>query len=133
MKIKKLIMKKVILIQICLLLVCIAGFGFKKANDKTFVTITNSEHYYELSSVYDKAKTRSIQQYINDCITDHRDMSFVNAQLDADITLDSKMTFHIKSYPGELELKFDKRKNNTNDYTKFKKMCEGIKTIVGEH
>jgi hypothetical protein len=126
-------MKSVSLIKICVLLICFISFGFKKAADYTSVKITDSAHYYELNAVYDKAKTRSIQQYMNDCITDHSDMSFINAQLDADITLDSKMTFHIKAYPGELELKFDKRKNNTNDYTKFKKMCEGIKTVVGGH
>jgi len=123
----------IILIKAGMLFLCLNGFYNKVTIDKNTVTITDSERYYELSALYSKAKTRGIQQYINDCITGRNDISFINAQLDAEITLDSKMSFHIKSYPGVLELKFDKRRNNTNDYTKFKKMCEGIKTIVGEH
>ena len=126
-------MKNALLIKISLLFICFAGLSHKLPPDKTWVTITDSDHYYELNASYDKAKTHSVQKYMNDCITGYHDISFVNAQLDADITLDSKMTFYIKSHPGELELKFDKRKNNTDDYIKFKKMCEGIRTLVGQH
>jgi len=125
-------MKSVFLMKICLLLICITGYKNIAPADKTSVTITESGNQFQLSAEYDKAKTRKIAQYMNDCITGYHDISFVNAQLDADITLDSKMTFYIKSHPGELELKFDKKKNNADDYTKFKKMCEGIKAIVEE-
>ena len=52
------------------------------------------------------------------------------AQLDAQLSLTGGIKFYIKSYPGELVLKFDKSKNNADDYTKFKKMCEGIKAII---
>jgi hypothetical protein len=58
---------------------------------------------------------------------------FTNTQLDADLVLTGGINFYIKLYPGELVLKFDKRKNNADDYTKFKKMCEGIKTIVQQN
>jgi hypothetical protein len=58
---------------------------------------------------------------------------FTNTQLDADLSLTGGINFYIKLYPGDLVLKFDKRKNNTNDYIKFKKMCQGIKTLVQQN
>jgi len=115
-----------------LILFCFIGLRYGSANDKTFVKITESDNSYELASVYNPAKSKPITAYLDKCLTGPRDLSFKNAQLDANITLDSKITFYIRSRPGELILKFDKRKNNNGDYIKFKKMCEGIKAIIGE-
>ena len=70
-----------------------------------------------------------IQQYMTDALKE-RGFSFSNTQLDALLTLTGGINFYIRSDPGELILKFDKRKNSPADYTKFQKMCNGIKDIA---
>ena len=112
-----------------MILMCIATVNKVKGQAKTSVTITNSDHLYRFSSKYDKAKTKEIQEYMTESLSG-TGFSFTNAQLDAQLSLTGGIKFYIKSYPGELVLKFDKSKNNADDYTKFKKMCEGIKAII---
>jgi hypothetical protein len=57
-------------------------------------------------------------------------VSFVNSEIDATLTLQDQTTFYVRSYPGELELKLDKEKNSYEAYERVKKMCEGIKSVV---
>ena len=118
-----------LIIKFCLALICFTGLKNLSAG-QIFVKITETDNTYELKTIYDPAKSKQVTAYMDKSITGYNDLSFKNAQLDADITLDSKITFYVKSHPGELVLKFDKRKNNTSDYAKFKKMCEGIKAII---
>jgi hypothetical protein len=96
------------------------------------IELSDSRNFVQLKASYNKSKTRQVQQYMTTSLKE-TGFKFTNAQLDADLTLTGGINFYIKSYLGELVLKFDKRKNNTNDYTKFKKMCEGIKSIVQQN
>jgi hypothetical protein len=113
-----------------MLFICFIGSNYTMAQQgKAAVTITDSNNLYHFKAKYDASKTRKIQEYMTESLND-TGFKFTNTQLDADLTLTGGINFYIKSYAGELVLKFDKRKNNADDYTKFKKMCEGIKTIV---
>jgi hypothetical protein len=56
----------------------------------------------------------------------------VNSRTDASITLDDKTTFYIRSRPGNLEIKLNKKENPASSYDKIKKMCAGIKAIIEE-
>ena len=121
------------LLKLSLIFILFTAFKAENRADKTSVTITESDHFYELKAKYDPEKTEKVQKYMDKSLPGNGNFSFQHAQLDATLTLDSKITFYIKANPGELVLKFDKRKNNADHYAKFKKMCEGLKGIIGEN
>ena len=115
---------------IALLFISFAGIQYASAQRKNAtVTISESNTIFSLKAKYDLAKTSRIQQYMTDALKE-TGYSFKNTRFDAQLALNGGINFYIKSDEGELTLKFDKRKNNTADYTKFKKMCDGIKSIV---
>jgi hypothetical protein len=121
------------LIIACLLLVWYtnpkSAFGQEK---NATIELSDSRNFVELKTKYDESKTRLVQEYMTESLKE-TGFKFRNTQLDANLALTGGVNFYIKLYPGELVLKFDKRKNNTDDYTKFKKMCAGIKTIVQQN
>jgi len=124
---------KSILLLIAVLFISFAGIEQSSAQQKNAaVTISDSNAILSFKAKYDPAKMTRIQQYMTDALKE-TGFSFKNTQLDAQLTLNSGINFYIKSNEGELVLKFDKRKNNTADYTKFKKMCDGIKAIVQDN
>jgi hypothetical protein len=124
-------MKYNFLIALCLLIGNCYAKGKTNTNyDKTSVTITEDGKSYELSAIYDEALTTKVQKYMDDFIGEGSKFSFKNIQTDAVLTLDNKLTFYMKSSPGKLILKFDKRKNSIELYNRFKKMCEGIRDII---
>jgi beta-glucosidase/6-phospho-beta-glucosidase/beta-galactosidase len=118
----------------CISIICLGliGTAYTKPQNKASITLSESDNHYSLKAKYDKAKTRKVQEYMTESLKS-TGFKFTNTQLDAQLALTGGINFYIKSYEGELVLKFDKRKNNADDYTKFKKMCEGIKTIVQEN
>jgi hypothetical protein len=121
---------KYFLIGICLVFTCLATSSFAIIQTgKAAVKVAESNNIYKLETRYDKAKTRKVQEYMTESLKE-TGFKFTNTQLDAQLALNGGINFYIKSCDGELVLKFDKRKNNTDDYTKFKKMCEGIKAII---
>lgn len=125
---------KAILLLIAILSISFARTKQSSAQRKNAaVTISDSNTILSLKAKYDDpAKTSRIQQCMTDALKE-TGYSFKNTQLDAQLTLTGGINFYIKSTEGELALKFDKRKNNTADYTKFKKMCDDIKAIVQEN
>lgn len=115
-------------------MICLGSInpGYSMMQNNNSVTLTESNNNYQLKAKYPKTKTRQLQDYMTESLRS-TGFKFANTQLDADLALTGGINFYIKSYDGGLTLKFDKRKNNANDYTKFKKMCEGIKTILQEN
>lgn len=98
-------------------------------NDNVVVLISDNKTCYEFSSEFDADKTSKVMAYMDDHLKGSG-ISFKNTQADADLTLNNKMTFHMKSSPGKLAFKFDKRKNSAEFYQQFKEMCEGIKDLI---
>jgi len=124
---------KPILLLIALLFTFFAGIKQAPAQQKNAtVTISDSHSILSLKAKYDPDKMSQIQRYMTDALRE-TGYSFKNTRFDAQLALNGGINFYIKSDEGELTLKFDKRKNNTADYTKFKKMCDGIKNIVQEN
>lgn len=114
---------------------CTIGFSQSQKNvtkDHTSVSIRESEAFYQLSADYDPSKTRKVQTCMDDHLNEKGDASFKNAQLDATMTLTDKTTFYIKSSPGKLSLKFNKKQNSSASYVKFKKLGEGLKSLLDE-
>jgi hypothetical protein len=126
-------MKFKFLIALCLLVSI--GFAQKTTtntvkSDKTSVTVTEDDKSYAVSAEYNPELTNKINKCLDEGIAKGTSFSFKNAKLDATMTLDNSISFYAKTSPGKLILKFDKRKNSTELYNRFKKMVEEIKDIV---
>lgn len=128
-------MKTKLFIALCTLFSVILTYVDLKAQTKesnTAISITDSKIKYEFSAEFDADKMPKVLAYMDEHL-EGSGMSFKNTQAAADLTLDNKMTFYMKSSPGKLAFKFDKRKNSAEFYQQFKKMCEGIKTVIGQN
>ena len=86
------------------------------------------DHYYELTAKFNPDKTDKLDRYLEKELTSS--MYFVNREIEVDLTLVDKTTFHIKKYPGYLNIKFDKEKNSEEAFTKLKGVLEGINEVV---
>ena len=87
------------------------------------------DHYYEMTAQFNPDKTDKVDRYLEkELATDN--ISFVSSEMDADITLDDKTTFHVKKSPGYLNIKLDKEKNSEEAFTKLKGVLEGIGEVV---
>lgn len=97
--------------------------------DNLSISVSDSEEWYKISADYPEDKTRKMQRFLDDHL-DPSGMSFVNAQIDADIAPDNGMYFYIKSSPGTLRIKLDKRKNSAASLRKMKKLGEDLKDLL---
>ena len=95
------------------------------------VSIKHSQydHYYEMTAKFNPDKTNKVDRYLDQELSS-RNMSFVNTEIDADITLYDKTTFYVKKSPGYLNIKLDKEKNSEEAFTKLKGVLEGIGEVV---
>ncbi|HAK78059.1 MAG TPA: hypothetical protein DCR35_06360 [Runella sp.] len=102
----------------------------KEANgDNISISVSDSDDMYKVSADYPKDKARNVQKCLDKCL-DPSGMSFVNAEIDGDINPGNGMFFHIKSSPGKLRIKFDKRKNSASSLRKMKQLGEELKKAV---
>lgn len=100
--------------------------------DRTSFSVKESDYTYELSAEYNPDKTRKVQNYLDDHLRQRGDMSFRNAEIDATMTLNDKTIFYIKSSPGTLRIKFDKRRNSGKALARFKKLGEELRELLAE-
>jgi len=95
------------------------------------VSVTEDEDTYTFAASFNPAETRSVWQYINREISPNSLGKSENDYFDVNTSLADKTAFYIKESPGKLKIKFDKRTNGTSSYYRIKKMCDGIKDILG--
>ena len=121
-------MKK-LAILFCVLfpVITITSCGFPDGS----ISIKHSQydHYYEMTAKFNPDKTDEVDKYLDKELPSGN-MSFVNIEMDGEITLDNKVTFYIKKSPGYLHIKFDKEKNSNEAFVKIKSVCEGINDVV---
>ena len=121
-------MKKLaILLGVLLPGIVIISCGFPDGS----ISIKHSQHdhYYEMTAKFNPEKTTRVDKYLDRELSSG-DMSFINTQMDGEITLDNKTIFYIKKSPGYLNIKFDKEKNSEEAFYKIKAVCEGINDVV---
>jgi len=121
-------MKKLaILLLVLLPVLSIISCGFPDGS----ISIKHSkyDHYYEMTAKFNPEKTTEVDRWLDQELS-ASNMSFVNTQMDGEITLDDKITFFVKKSPGYLNIKFDKEKNSEEAFVKVKSVCEGINEVV---
>jgi hypothetical protein len=99
---------------------------------KTSITISENADNYMLSAYFNVNKTAKVQEYINKCLKPNSLFGSVDDNFDVITTLTDKTELHIKELPGELEINLDKSKNSAISYDRVKRMCEGVKDILGQ-
>ena len=115
-----------------LLCVLIAGITITSCDfPDGSISIKHSQysHYYEMTAKFNPEKTTEVDRWLDQELAPGN-MSFVNTQMDGEITLDNKTTFYIKKSQGYLNIKFDKEKNSDEAYAKVKSVCDGINEVV---
>ena len=91
----------------CALLLCITiiSCGFPDGS----ISIKHSEydHYYEMTAKFNPDKTTAVERWLDKELP-AGDVSFINTDIDGEITLDNQATFYMKKSPGFLNIKLDK-------------------------
>jgi len=124
-------MKKLFVLFIALAGITIISCRHFESNN-TSISYSETDHYFSMRSYFGKAKTRNVEEYMDDRIGSGSNMSFVNTRIDGQLALDDHTTFYIKKHAGFLEIKLDKDKNSYASYEKIKSMCEGIKEVLAK-
>ena len=125
-------MKRLRLITCYVTLVCFCSSCLIHHDGDVSISISESKEAYSMAAHFNKDKTKEIQRYINRRIGRSNNISFVNTEMDAIITLDDETRFYIKLFPGDLKIKFNKVENSYRSYSEIKEMCLGIKAIISE-
>lgn len=94
------------------------------------ISVTESEDTYEFFAKYNKHETQRVQDFINARIGPGS--SVTGDHVDITTTLDDNTRFQLEEYPGKVRIKLNKDDNSEASYVRVKKMCEGIKRIIGE-
>ena len=82
-----------------------------------------------MTAQFNPGKTDKLDRYLDKELATGN-ITFVNSEMDADITLDDQTTFYIKKTPGYLNIKLDKEKNSEEAFAKLKGVLEGIGEVV---
>jgi len=123
-------MKRLRLITCYVTLMCFCSSCLIHHDGNTSISISESKDVYSMWAHYSKDKTKEIQRYIDKQVGRSNNISFVNTEMDATITLDDATKFYIKLFPGNLKIKLDKIQNSYQSYAEIKEMCMGIKAII---
>lgn len=101
-----------------------------QANNIT-ISVKESDDSYRFYASYNRFKTRSVQNFID--ATLHTKHMFRNARIDADLTLPDRTSIYVRSFPGLLEIKLDKEKNDQASYLKIKALGEQLKAKMADN
>lgn len=100
------------------------------SHHNTKISISETKDAYKMSAWFNLDKTNAVHKYMDQQLGKRNNISFVNSEIDATIMLDDHTTFYVRSLPGDLEIKLDKKQNSQESYIQVKKMCEGIKNVI---
>ncbi|GAB3333244.1 hypothetical protein GCM10027299_40530 [Larkinella ripae] len=114
------------------LVIGLAGFAnsFTSSLDKTSFSVSESDDSYQIAATYDPAKTDKVRAALDDHLKQRNDGSFKNTDLDATMTLSNNTIFYIKSSPGQLLIKLDKKRNSDQALARFKKLSQDLRELL---
>jgi hypothetical protein len=122
------ISKAAILLVSCFFLSC----SGKRHNGNISITLSESHNTYKVIAEFDERKNRSLERCMNKYLGNNSNMSFTNARIDGNITLDDKTNFYIKKESGFLKIILDKDKNSRASYSEIKAFGQELKLALQE-
>jgi len=96
------------------------------------VAVVDSDTHYKFSAQYNRAKTVTVQQYVNASLKPNRIFADHQEKIAKDIRLADGSVFRLESSPGDFSIEFGKKENSDASYENIRKICSGIKEIVTE-
>ena len=122
-------MRNLLLTLVAIGLIVFAGFHYSNRND---ISLTFSETETELSVLakFPDEKTSDVQKYLTKELSDSKDLSFENTNIDGKISLNDGTFFHMKLAEGCLKIEMERKKNTSQAYRRMKKLCEGLKKVL---
>lgn len=110
---------------------CFAFVFHQLYNDHDIsIRVKETDDSYSLYASYDRLNSRRLQHFMNKSL--HTNRFSGNSSLNSYITLEDNTSFYIKTRPGNLYLKLDKRNNDEESYLRIKKLGEEIKHKLAE-
>ncbi len=97
------------------------------------LTVSEDEHEYRLLANYPENNTGKVEEYLDEKIGNQNDLSFTNAVIDADLTLDDGTKMYVVNKPGKLRIKLNKNENSAASYQKIKALGEGLQPFLNHH
>jgi hypothetical protein len=127
-------MKKIfLLLVLCLIGVAIfVNYTFDRVfdNNNISIKVREKENLYELRASYHRAKTRMLQEYMDQQMHTHN--FFKNARMDGNVTLDDHTKLYVKMKPGYLFVRMKKDENDSAAYANMKELTKGVKERLGQ-
>ncbi len=124
-------MKKLIIVMCAF--ACISVISCRHNERDINITYNESDQYYSMIAHFGKSKTRGVEKYMDHKLGKKSNISFMNAQIDGNVTLDDDTRFYLKKQPGLIKIKLDKTSNSDEAYVRVKAMCQGIKKVVKQN
>jgi len=122
----------IIIISACLFSNCSRHHRYRIHDNNLDLTVSESGYVYKLKADYNEDKTGDVQRYINQSIEPNGLFSSSEDYFDINTELKDHTRFSIKSSPGKLEIKLNKRENSYASYKRIKEMCEGVAGVLKE-
>ncbi len=117
----------------CYIFLAIACISCIEWNDHNInISIKEKRDYYQFNASFSKYKTAEVQYYINKSISPNDFFTSPHDHIDVFQELNDGTKFHLKSSPGKLKIRLDKRENSEASYLRIKDMCEGLKGVLAE-
>jgi hypothetical protein len=101
------------------------------SNTNISININENDEVYQLEASYGKAKSRSVLSYIDEQLS--KTKQFRHALMDGDIELEDHTKLYIKTRPGKLVIKVNKKENDNTSVERIKELTEGIKVRLTEN
>lgn len=108
----------------CLLVSC------GRHDGNTSITYKDKDDIYSMKAFFNIDRNKAVEHFMNEKIGNKNDLSFLNTEMDASITLKDGTSFYLLKKPGHIEVRLDKEKNSANAYYSVKSMCEEMKEVM---
>lgn len=120
-----------LLLGIVFVFICFTYVFHKMYHDHDIsIRVKETDDSYSLYASYAKFNTGRLQHFMSKSL--HTDRFASGSRLNTFITLDDNTRFYIRTQPGNLYLKLDKRNNDEESYLRIKRLGEEIKQKLTE-
>lgn len=122
-------MRNLLLTLVAIGLIVFAGFHYSNKNDIS-LKFSETETELSVSAKFPNEKTPDVQKYLTKELSDSKDLTFEDTNIDGEIGLNDGTFFYMKLAEGRLKIEMERKRNTSSAYKKMKKLCEGLKEVL---
>ena len=94
------------------------------------IRVKETSRIYELKASYARNKTYRIQKFMDEEL--HTTDVFNHARIDGDVVLDDQTSLYVRTEPGKLTIRMNRRENDPAAYYRIKSLGEKLKRKITE-